>query len=69
MIFCATRYEDGIPFSEHIESLSWEGARTECILKGWVLDGELIAEISADDISVPEMVVLIDKMNSNKLDS
>ena len=65
----ARRYENKVPQAVCFEAESWTDAERLCVSKGWVLEGELVAEIPADKISVPEAIELVDKLNSNKMDS
>lgn len=69
MTFCATRYENEVPQAVCFEAESWSDAEKICETIGWCLEGVLVAEIPADKMSVPEAIELVDKLNSNKMDS
>jgi hypothetical protein len=64
MIFLATRFFEGIPFSVHVDAENWDQAEGICDARGWTLEGILIEEIEASD-----SVVAFGSMLSNVVET
>lgn len=59
MKFVATRYEaDDEEFVERFEAESWNAAEAHCKQQGWILDGQVMAVISAEHV-VPGMSMVV----------
>jgi len=61
--YLATRFHKGKDICTRLQARNEDEAELMCLLNGWRYDGELIAEIPADETTVQQVADMCERRN------